>query len=379
MPAVVPTLYGLRRLKFLLVAFLLTLILLDVGTAVPPVAVSQGAALAWPPDGWAVDTLQPELRWTGSGYTHLIVHRVGAQTPTVDTVFGPGLDRHTPISPLAAGASYKWKVRSNPLSPSQSPFSWGPWTPEWTFSTPARPASWSSAAQVAPLGPASGAQLEQVNPTLAFRTPPGAQQIELLISPAFNPAAAISIYLPAVDAFTLPAPPQWYGILPGSTYYWRVRASNMAGALPREHPSWTAWSDTWSFHTPMPNGASAYPTWPAHGGAADSLAPALQWDDTHGTNFYYEIQLSRDPNFVTDPLAATAMVYWEVRHGGLTHPRNSYTVPDGYPLTPGVTYYWRVRPRSGDNPAAVPWSKTWSFTTPGATGSGSTQSAAAAP
>ena len=46
--------------------------------------------------------------------------------------------------------------------------------------------------------------------------------------------------------------------------------------------------------------------------------------------------------------------------------------PSRTPLTPGVTYFWRVRPRSGDNPASVGWSRTWSFVTPGSTGAGST-------
>jgi hypothetical protein len=369
MRTVLPPPYGLRRVKVVLLVFLVALFAVDFSTLAPPAAVSQGAALVWPPNGWALDTLTPTLRWAGSGYTHLFVQRVGAQSPTIDTVLGPGIDQHAPLSPLAAGATYRWRIRSNPLSPSQSPFSWSQWTPEWTFSTPARPASWSASAQVAPLGPASGSLVEQVNPMLSFRLPPGAQQVEIMLIPASNPSGGVSIVQPAATEIALPAPPHWYWMLPGTTYYWRVRASNQAGDLPREHPSWTPWSDTWSFRTPMPGGESVYPLQPAPHAVADSLLPTLVWGDTTGTNFYYEIQLSRDPNFVTDPLAARAMVYWEVRHGGFSSPRNSYTVPSGYPLTPGVTYYWRVRPRSGDNPASVGWSKTWSFITPGATGS----------
>ncbi|MCX6021720.1 MAG: hypothetical protein NTZ05_08310, partial [Chloroflexi bacterium] len=325
------------------------------------VARGEGTAQVWPPNGWTVDTLTPTLRWSNTGYTHLWVQRTGATSPAVDSVFGPGINEHAPLISLTPGATYHWRIRSNPLSPSTSPFSWGPWSGDWTFATPARPASCASAAPSLQYGPANGAKLEQVNPTLTFKLPSEAQQVEVLLIPSYNPTAAVSIVRPAISELRLPAPPQWYGMLPGTTYYWRLRANNLAGAVPGDDPSWGPWTETWSFQTPMPSGSTVYPTVRS----VTSLTPTLTWGDSTPTNFYYEVQLSRDSQFISDPFRATAMVYWEVRHGGMTTPPNSYTVPASYPLTPGVTYFWRVRPRSGDNPAAVPWSSTWSFVTPG--------------
>ncbi|MBI4498291.1 MAG: hypothetical protein HY689_10365 [Chloroflexi bacterium] len=339
-------------------------------------ATAQSPSLAWPPDGWTVDILTPNFRWTGSGYTHLLVQRVGGEVPAVDVILAPGIDSFVPLAPLNPGATYRWRIRSNPLSPGQSPYTWTQWTGEWRFSTTGAPPSWATASHVALAAPVNGTTLDRINPTLAFRLPPGAQQLELVLIPSYNPNAAITLVRPATSEMTLPAPPAWYGMLPGTTYYWRVRATNQTGPLPADHPSWSAWSETWSFRTPIPSGATARPVSPDQGRVASSLAPTLVWGDAQPANFYYEVQVSRDPNFVTDPLRATAMVYWEVRHGGLTTPPNSYTVPSAFPLYPGVTYYWRVRPWSGDNPAAVAWSSTWSFISPGVSGAGSAPQAA---
>lgn len=333
-----------------------------------PVARGEATTQVWPPNGWTVDTLTPTLRWSNAGYTHVVVQRKGASSPAVDSVFGPGINEHAPLIPLTPGAAYQWRIRNNPLSPSTSPFSWGPWSGEWTFTTPARPASWAASSPSMQFGPANGAKLEQVNPTLTFKLPAEAQQVEVLLIPSYNPTAAVSIVRPAISELRLPAPPQWYGMLPGTTYFWRLRANNQAAPVTSDDPSWGPWTETWSFQTPMPSGATVHSTVKS----VTSLTPILTWADSTPTNFYYEVQLSRDPQFISDPFRATAMVYWEFRHGGMTTPPNSYTVSASYPLTAGVTYFWRVRPRSGDNPAAVPWSSTWSFVSPGASGSGST-------
>lgn len=328
-------------------------------------------SLIWPPHGWIVDTFTPNFRWSGSGYTHLLVHRTGTDIPSVDAILGPGIDSFVALSPLAPGTSYQWRVRSNPLSPSQSPYTWSPWTSEWGFSTTGSPPSWASASFVALAAPASGAIADRINPTLSFRIPAGTQQVELLLIPSYNPNAAVSVVGPATNDIALPAPPTWYGMLGGTTYYWRVRATNQTGVLPRDHPSWSPWSETWNFRTPMPSGATVYPVSPNQRQRAGTLTPTLVWADTQPANFYYEVQVSHDPNFITDPWQAIAMVYWEIRHGGVTNPPNSYAIPRDFPLSPGVGYYWRVRPRTGENPAAVPWSPTWSFISPGVSGTAS--------
>lgn len=48
----------------------------------------------------------------------------------------------------------------------------------------------------------------------------------------------------------------------------------------------------------------------------------------------------------------------------MSTPANSYAIPQKYPLEPGITYHWRVRPRIQGDGAELPWSKTWTFRTP---------------
>lgn len=63
-------------------------------------------------------------------------------------------------------------------------------------------------------------------------------------------------------------------------------------------------------------------------------------------------------------MTATAAVYWNLVHGGVTTPQNSWRVPEAYPLVGGATYYWRVRPRVQGDGLAVDWSDKWRFVTP---------------
>ncbi|MCX6024135.1 MAG: hypothetical protein NTZ05_20865, partial [Chloroflexi bacterium] len=80
-------------------------------------------------------------------------------------------------------------------------------------------------------------------------------------------------------------------------------------------------------------------------------------------HFYYEIQLSSDPLFNTDPFSATAAVYWNLIHGGQTSPQNSWAVPASARLdADGRRYYWRVRPRVQGNGTPVNWGLPFWFT-----------------
>ena len=76
------------------------------------------------------------------------------------------------------------------------------------------------------------------------------------------------------------------------------------------------------------------------------------------------MQVSKDANFVTNPATATAAVYWELKHGGVTVPLNSYVIPGQFPLERASTYYWRVRPRVQADGTPAAWTPTWAFRTP---------------
>ena len=351
-----------RRIMSLL---LLLIVFPSLYLATRGVVSAQTSELVWPPDGWNVNTLNPTLRWRSQGYTQLRIYK--AQSPTlylVDTVLPSGQDSYTvPLSQaLEAGTLYKWKVRSNPLPPASSPLTWGIWSLERGFTTPGS-ASWGSSAQAGSLWPTGGTVTSSITPTLSWTLPPGGAQFELVITPEGNEAARTSIIRPIASSFTIPGPPTWYGMLPDTLYYWRVRVTQASYPVGPSEPSWGPWSPLGSFRTPAAAGSAITPITPDGQGVA-STTPTLSWQSADPNLFFFEVQASADPRFMTDPSKSIAPVYWELRHGGVTSPPNSYTIPATYPLAKGTTYYWRVRPIGSKMGASVPWSKTWSFTTP---------------
>lgn len=103
---------------------------------------------------------------------------------------------------------------------------------------------------------------------------------------------------------------------------------------------------------------------PQSGENVNSINPKVQWYDGDTNIFYFEIQLSKDSSFNTDRDTAIAPVYWNLVHGGLSTPPNSWTVPEGADLDPGTQYYWRVRARIQGSGTPVEWSQTFNFNTP---------------
>ena len=60
-----------------------------------------------------------------------------------------------------------------------------------------------------------------------------------------------------------------------------------------------------------------------------------------------------------DPATATTFVWWNLIHGAVTSPLNSWQTP---PLAAGTTYFWRLRPRVQGDGTPVGWGPTWRFT-----------------
>lgn len=211
--------------------------------------------------------------------------------------------------------------------------------------------------------PAAGATLSTFGPTLSWTNPAGARQAHLQVIPSNNDGPGVDIYFgSSVGSFQIPPPPLWYGMLPGMTYTWRVRVSDATAAVGLDDPSWSAWAQR-TFRTPAVNSASIRVASPSLDAYVSTLTPVLQWSNTRSDVFYYEVQLSKDASFNTNPATATAMVYSALIHGGVTSPVNSYTVPPGFPLEDHTTYYWRLRPRVQGDGVPVAWSSSFSFRT----------------
>ena len=215
-----------------------------------------------------------------------------------------------------------------------------------------------------PQSPANGEQITTFGPTLLWTNSPGARQVQLQVCPAMDDGPAVDLLLGSpVTQFQLPPPPEWYGLLPGMHYYWRVRNTTSNDAAPAES-SWGEWSTYATFRMPEASSAGISPLQPANGGSVDILTPLLQWANIDSRVFYYEIQLSRDPGFNTNTGSAIAPVFWELVHGGVTSPLNSYQVRGEFSVDSETRYFWRVRPRIQGDGSPVAWSDTFSFTTP---------------
>ena len=215
--------------------------------------------------------------------------------------------------------------------------------------TPAPPA----ATPTPPVSP-SAPRLPAMTTTLGWALPPGAQQYHLQVVPAYGDGPGIDRIAAAETSFTLPPPPVWYGLLPDMGYNWRIRFST-------DGATWSDWSPGEAFRTPVRTSAGIRAVEPT-GGTTDVTTPTLAWVDSSSDVFYYELQLSADPRFNTDPATATTSVYGALIHGGASSPPNSYRVPPHAPLTAGPIYYWRLRPRVQGDGAPVAWSDTWQFT-----------------
>lgn len=235
----------------------------------------------------------------------------------------------------------------------------------------ASPSSPSGAATAAPVlaSPTEGARLPSLSASLSWLNPPGVTQYHLQVLPANNDGPGINIIRDADASFVIPAPPAWYGLLPDMTYTWRLRVTGKAGAAPEDDPSWGPWAER-RFRTPAVSGQVTWQEIPVTGTTVDSLTPTLRWSASEGGLFYFEVQVSKDFAFRTDPTTAVAPVYWNILHGGASTPPNSYGIPTRAPLEAGKTYYWRVRPRVQGDGRPAAWSSSWRFQTPLQTSAG---------
>ncbi|MEK7216305.1 MAG: hypothetical protein AAB289_11980, partial [Chloroflexota bacterium] len=213
------------------------------------------------------------------------------------------------------------------------------------------------------VAPSPGATLPGFGTTLGWENGAMATQVHLQVVPFNNDGPGIDVHLGSPEtAFAIPAPPNWYGLLPDMTYNWRVRTSPATQSVSLDDQSWSAWGES-TFRTPALPGLATSPVAPGPGATVSTLTPSLQWSVNRNDVFYFEINLSRDSTFNINPATATAMVYGALIHGGVSTPPNSYLVPAAFPLEPNTSYFWRVRPRVQGDGKAADWSATFTFRT----------------
>ncbi len=218
--------------------------------------------------------------------------------------------------------------------------------------------------------PLKDGAVQDMDPLLGWTNPPGATQYQVMVVPFNNDGPGINLIIGdaamVAKAQYQVQPPELgignYVMLPGMTYTWQVRTATAGALLKETDDGWGSWA-TSTFGTGQSLNTVSLVS-PAEGAVVDNATPTLQWLDSNPRIFYYEVQVSKDPTFTIDPATASAMVYWELRHGGQTTPLNSYSVPSKFPLERGSAYFWRVRPRVQGDGAPVAWSAASSFNIP---------------
>ncbi|MEK7215412.1 MAG: hypothetical protein AAB289_07455, partial [Chloroflexota bacterium] len=219
----------------------------------------------------------------------------------------------------------------------------------------------------APVGPANNAQLNNLGPLLLWTQEAGTTWFQVQVIPFNNDGPGIDLIIGdttqvAASQYQVREPDFGgaeanYVMLPGMSYTWRVRTTK--AIAPLLEGQWTAWSTLRSFRTGGKSSVTISRVSPQANGAVASRTPTLVWANSDPTVFYYEVQVSKDQDF-----GGGVFLYWELRHGGVTSPMDSYTIPGQYPLENETTYFWRVRPRIQGDGAPVAWSSTFSFHTP---------------
>jgi len=229
------------------------------------------------------------------------------------------------------------------------------------------------AIQVRPaaLLPVNGAKIVGLGTELRWTQPAGARWFELRVTPRNNDGPGIHLIISddnqvASASYTVQDPDFGsadanYVMLPDMTYSWQVRTAQ--GTSQPAEADWSAWSDSSTFETGNKSSNTITLMSPSNnGGVVSSMRPTLMWSNSDDDVFYYEVQVSRDSNFCAS--FGCPMLYWELRHGGVTSPLNSYTIPSSFPLEGSNTYFWRVRPRIQGDGTPAAWSAAASFRTP---------------
>jgi archaellin len=225
------------------------------------------------------------------------------------------------IGPLANGTTYYWRVRATNVAGNSA------YTTAWSFTTivaiPTMPV------HVSPSDGATNVAIASVTLDWSDITVATGYDWQYSMDPAFLSGVVSG----SVVSSTVNIGP----LANGTTYYWRVRATNVAGN--------SAYTTAWSFTTIV-----AIPTMPVHVSPADGAtnvaiaSVTLDWSDiTVATG--YDWEYSTDPSFLTGVVSGSVV---------------SSTANIG-PLANGTTYYWRVRATNVAGNSA--YTTAWSFTT----------------
>ena len=186
--------------------------------------------LTAPADGATIATDEPLLDWAAVD---------GADTYQVqvaeDAAFNNVVDNQPSVAATSATATlpgegdYWWRVRARAGAED------GPWSEVWQFTVTFE----ACVAPAAPtlLTPADGSDTDDLTPTFTWDAVANATEYEIIIGENPGLPEAIMIGHPTAPEYTFPDP-----LEVGLTYYWMVRANNLAGDCDVS----SDWSEPWT-------------------------------------------------------------------------------------------------------------------------------------
>ena len=267
-----------------------------------------------PTSGSSVLNLRPAFSWTAVNDGTVTGYQLQTSTALAFTLLGVNVtsvtNSYSPVANLASGSTIFWRVRA--LSGQYGP---GVWSTPFTLITSVPPADLTL---ISPanntVAPSLIPTLKWSNASLAAGVSFGYYQVQVASDAAFaNLVADSQVTVLNIQNFTLASNP----LTVMTTYYWRVRAFNGAGAF-------SNWSPVWSFRAPI---ASPTLTFPAAAAQAMTIRPTFNWTAVSNA-VSYTIQVSAAATFT--PLLVNVSSLTTFATVGVDLPKN-------------VTLYWRVQ------------------------------------
>jgi hypothetical protein len=255
------------------------------------------------------------------------------------TIIAPAYT-YTPAINLLRSKQYQWKVKANGLNA-------GDFSAPSTFTTSA------NSPTIPILGnPVNGVLVSSTAPqTLVWMASANAAgyEVEYANNNTFTGATYVTNAASLTAATNLPIGT----LLPGRTYFWRVRAWSTANTTGNR----SAWSAVRTIKVKYVAPALMSPP---DGATGVGNRPTFMWD-SNGNALWtsYTLQVSNSASFP----ATTA-----TRTFTIAAPATTYTIPNTLPVLTAGLKYWRVKINGAYNPlnsllAPIPTSSTiWSFT-----------------
>jgi hypothetical protein len=224
-----------------------------------------------------------------------------------------------PLAGLTYGSTYYWRASATNTVGTSA------WSTVWSFSTLAVPGAPVLAT------PANGATGQASPVAVTWTAVAGAATYTVQVS-------AVSTFTTTVSSQTgvAAATASVTGLAGGTTYYWRVDATNAAGT--------SAWSSVWNFATLAAPAAPVLAS-PTTGATNQALAPTLTWGAVTGAASY-GCQVSTVSTFTSQLLNQAGLTAVSTTAAGLVN---------------STTYYWRANATNAAGTST--WTGAWSFTT----------------